>query len=186
MPLRAAVFASGSADPVLELRATDISFGPVAAGDLTVPEPAGAKVVDLSPPASPRRRRTGRTPQPVTGLDAVQAKVPFTIVAPDQLVGLARREVRLIDHGGSPGALVTYGEGLGGIAVVQSATEPGKTGAAARPAARSCRRSRSTAPPARSSTRRSAPCCASSAAASTYTVLGSVPPAAAEAAARAL
>jgi hypothetical protein len=113
--------------PRLELRATDIAFGPVAAGDLTVPEPAGAKVVDLSPPASPGGPG-GQDAQPVVGLDAVQAKVPFTIVAPDRLVGLARREVRLIDHGGSPGALVTYGEGLGGIAVVQSATEPGKTG----------------------------------------------------------
>src|SRR3954452_9980804 len=119
VPLRGPVLASGSADPVLELRATDIAFGPVAAGDLTVPQPAGAKVVDLSPAASPGGAHQ-REQQPVTGLDAVQAHVPSTIVAPGRLVGLPRQEVRLIDHGGTPGALVTYRQGLGGIAVLQS------------------------------------------------------------------
>ena len=58
VPLRAAVFASGNGTPVLELRATDISFGPVAAGDLTVPEPAGAKIVDSARRRAARPRRT--------------------------------------------------------------------------------------------------------------------------------
>ncbi|MDQ3587834.1 MAG: hypothetical protein M3375_05750, partial [Actinomycetota bacterium] len=31
--------------------------------------------------------------------------------------------VRLIDHDGRPGAVVTYGRGLGGIAVIQQASE---------------------------------------------------------------
>lgn len=184
VPLRVAVLASGSTDPVLELRATDIAFGPVAAGDLTVLEPAGAKVVDLSPPASPGGPG-GQDAQPVVGLDAVQAKVPFTIVAPDRLVGLARREVRLIDHGGSPGALVTYGEGLGGIAVVQSATEQGKTGGLAPKGLPLPKISINGASGEELDTalgtvlrfERSGV---------TYTLLGSVPPAAAEAAARAL
>jgi outer membrane lipoprotein-sorting protein len=114
VPLRAAVYASGSSDPVLELRATDVSFGKVAAGDLAIPEPAGAHVVDLSPPASGDRHAQ------VTGLKAVQAKVGFTIVAPDALVGLPRKDVRLVDLDGTPGALVTYGHGLGGIAVLES------------------------------------------------------------------
>src|SRR4051812_20154386 len=119
VPLRAAVFASGNANPVLELTATNIAFGSVAGADLTVPEPAGAKVVDLSPPAA-RGSTDPKDRKPVTGLDAVQAKVPFKIVAPDQLVGVKRQEVRLVDIGGSPGALVTYGQGLGGIAVLQT------------------------------------------------------------------
>src|SRR5438874_1293995 len=51
VPLRAAVYAAGDSNPVLELKATDISFGAVSAGNLTVPVPAGAKVVDLNPTA---------------------------------------------------------------------------------------------------------------------------------------
>jgi len=117
VPLRAAVYANGAADPVLELKATDIAFGKVAAGDLAIPEPAGAHVVDLNPAAA-----GGADPQhaDVTGLSAVQAKVGFTIVAPDALVGLPRKEVRLVELDGTPGALVTYGQGLGGIAVLES------------------------------------------------------------------
>jgi hypothetical protein len=187
VPLRFAVFAGGSGSPVLELRATDISFGPVAAADLSVPEPAGAKVVDLSPAAAPGGTRKDQAP--VTGLDAVQAKVPFKVAAPDRLVGLARHEVRLVDMGGSPGALVTYGQGLGGIAVLQTAAEPGKSGAGANPGG-----------PAGLSLPKISINGASGEELDTalgtvlrferggvaYTVVGSVPPAAAEAAARAL
>jgi hypothetical protein len=117
VPLRAAVYANGAADPVLELKATDIAFGKVAASDLAIPEPAGAHVVDLNPPAA-----GGTDPQhaDVTGLAAVQAKVGFTIVAPDALVGLPRKDVKLVELDGTPGALVTYGQGLGGIAVLES------------------------------------------------------------------
>jgi outer membrane lipoprotein-sorting protein len=118
VPLRAAVYANGGADPVLELKATDISFGKVAAGDLAIPEPAGAHVVDLSPPSA--NGAAGQQAD-VTGLAAVQAKVGFTIVAPDKLVGLPRKDVKLVNLDGTPGALVTYGQGLGGIAVLESA-----------------------------------------------------------------
>jgi outer membrane lipoprotein-sorting protein len=117
VPLRAAVYASGASSPVLELKATDVSFGKVDAANLAIPEPAGAHVIDLSPSAA-----GGGTDQhgQVTGLKAVQAKVGFTIVAPDALVGLPRKDVRLVDLDGTPGALVTYGQGLGGIAVLES------------------------------------------------------------------
>jgi hypothetical protein len=116
VPLRAAVYASSGGDPVLELKATSVSFGPVAAGDLAIPQPAGAHVVDLSPGGSGGPDQQA----PVTGLKAVQAKVPFMITAPDALVGLPRRDIRLVDLDGTPGALVTYGQGLGGIAVLES------------------------------------------------------------------
>jgi hypothetical protein len=118
VPLRAAVYANGAADPVLELKATDISFGKVAAANLAIPEPAAAHVIDLNPSAS----APGGSDQhaDVTGLEAVQAKVGFPIVAPDALVGLPRKDVRLVDLDGTPGALVTYGQGLGGIAVLES------------------------------------------------------------------
>jgi outer membrane lipoprotein-sorting protein len=119
VPLRAAVYANGAADPVLELKATDISFGKVAASDLAIPEPAGAHVVDLNPSSSAGGGGTDRHAD-VTGLAAVQAKVGFTIVAPDALVGLPRKDVKLVDLDGTPAALVTYGQGLGGIAVLES------------------------------------------------------------------
>jgi len=117
VPLRAAVYASGSSDPVLELEATDVSFGKVPAADLAIPQPAGAHIIDLSPSAV--GGATGQHAE-VTGLKAVQAKVGFTIVAPDALVGLPRKDVKLVDLDGTPGALVTYGQGLGGIAVLES------------------------------------------------------------------
>jgi outer membrane lipoprotein-sorting protein len=120
VPLRAAVYASGTADPVLELKATDVAFGKVAAANLAIPEPAGAHVVDLSPSGS----GGGADPHAdVTGLKAVQAKVGFTIVAPDALVGLPRKDVKLVELDGTAGALVTYGQGLGGIAVLESPSQ---------------------------------------------------------------
>ena len=103
VPLRAAVYASGNGDPVLELR-----------GDRHLVRPGGRRRPRRCPsprarrsstsarrPAARARRREGG--QPVTGLDAVQAKVPFKIVAPDTLVGLPRQEVRLVDLDGTPG-----------------------------------------------------------------------------------
>ena len=183
VPLRAAVFASGNGTPVLELRATDISFGPVAAGDLTVPEPAGAKIVDLSPPAGGTAQKDQQT---VTGLDAVQAKVPFKVVAPDQLVGLKRQEVRLIDHGGTPGALVTYGQGLGGIAVIQTAAEPGKSGAAGLPGGQSLPKISINGASGQELDTALGTVLRFQRGGVDYTVVGSVPPTAAEAAARAL
>src|SRR5215218_8639781 len=55
-PLRAAVYARGHAAPVLELKATEISYGAVADADVRVAPPAGAEVVDLSADASRSKR----------------------------------------------------------------------------------------------------------------------------------
>ena len=55
----------------------------------------------------------------MTGLAAVAAAVPFTIAAPGSLDGLARDDVRLIGGSSDPGALVTYGQGLGTIVVTE-------------------------------------------------------------------
>jgi hypothetical protein len=52
----------------------------------------------------------------------VAATVPFTLRAPTSLVGLPRRTVRAISGAGARGgALVVYGRGLGAIAVVERA-----------------------------------------------------------------
>ncbi len=116
VPLELAVYAKGSSAPALELVATDISFGPVADADVDVPPPAGAKVVDLRLPTGGSEQQKPE----VTGLAAVQAAVPFQVVAPDSLAGRARDEVRLV---GSKNVVVTYGKGLGTIVVVERAAE---------------------------------------------------------------
>ena len=50
---------------------------------------------------------------------AVRAHLPFRLAAPHKLAGLPRQSAQLLDWGGSPAALVTYGQGLGGIAVIE-------------------------------------------------------------------
>jgi hypothetical protein len=50
---------------------------------------------------------------------AVAARVPFALSAPARLAGRPRREVRLVGSGPDAGALVTYGRGLGGLAVLE-------------------------------------------------------------------
>jgi outer membrane lipoprotein-sorting protein len=114
VPLRVAVYAQGSSKPVLELAATDVSYGSVPASAVDVAPPGGAKTVDLSSAATPQ---TGadKTNAP-TGLAAVQAAVDFPVVAPDRLVGLPRKDVRTVKGNN---ALVIYGQGLGAIVVVE-------------------------------------------------------------------
>jgi outer membrane lipoprotein-sorting protein len=121
IPLRIAVYAQGASAPVLELEATDISFGAVAPSDVDVAPPAGAKVVDLGLPA--REQGAGHESAGVTGLGAVKAAAPFPVVAPDSVVGLPRRDVRLVGGKGSPTAIAVYGKGLGAIVLVERAAD---------------------------------------------------------------
>jgi hypothetical protein len=120
IPLRIAVTAAGSSSPVLALEVTDITYGSVDPGTLDVTPPAGTKVVDLGSPTHAGSKDGGLAP--TQGLSAVQAAVPFTLAAPDTLVGLPRTGVRLVSDGKDPAALVTYGQGLGAIAVLERAT----------------------------------------------------------------
>jgi len=115
VPLRAAIFAQGSGSPVLELAVTGISYGSVPSADVDVTPPAGTKVVDVG---SPTRDASPDT-KGVTGLPAVQAAAPFAVTAPATLVGLPRRDVRLVGAGDSKAALALYGHGLGAIALVE-------------------------------------------------------------------
>jgi len=120
VPLRFAVYARGDGTPVLELKATNISFGRVPASDFSIKPPSSAKVVRVSTPATPTHAaRHFRKHAEVTGSAAVQRHLHFTLVAPTTLVGLPRRSVSLLDWAGSPAALVTYGQNLGGIVVVE-------------------------------------------------------------------
>lgn len=129
-PLRAAVYAKGDSSPVVELKVTDISYGPVRSSVFDISPPADAKVVDLSPSAGDSGAH-GDSPA-VTGLDQVQQHVSFPVTAPDAAAGLPRSDIRLIQNGKDAGVLVTYGHGLDGIAVLEwpvernsSSTGPG-------------------------------------------------------------
>lgn len=126
-PLRAAVYAQNSSDPVLKLKATSVSYAAVADSDVRVAPPAGAEVVDLSPSGDARtlrgkrdakRRAGGAADRPATPA-AVQRELAFDLAAPATLAGLPRKEVRLVTFDGEQGALAIYGEGLGAIAVLQ-------------------------------------------------------------------
>jgi outer membrane lipoprotein-sorting protein len=112
-PLRVGVSAQGSDSPVLELAVSDISYGAVPTTTVDVAPPGDAKVVDLG---TQSHDRTGSATTAVTGLSAVQAAAGFPVVAPDSLVGLPRRDVRLV---GGDTAIALYGQGLGGIALVE-------------------------------------------------------------------
>jgi outer membrane lipoprotein-sorting protein len=121
-PLRAAIYATGDSSPVLELKVTDISFGPVSPSVFNVRPPAGAKVTNLDPPAR-RVAENGHRTTPVIGLAAVQRRSSFRVTAPRKLAGLPRDQTRLISSGHRAGALITYGRGLGGIAVIEVPAE---------------------------------------------------------------
>jgi outer membrane lipoprotein-sorting protein len=117
VPLRIAIYAQGASSPVLELKATHVSYGRVPAGDVAVSPPAGAKSVDLGSLG----RRSGHAGSHVnaSGLSAVQAGADFPVVAPASLVGLPRQDIRLVGSGDSKAALAVYGHGLGAIVVLE-------------------------------------------------------------------
>ncbi|HXD65545.1 MAG TPA: hypothetical protein VNV17_13065 [Solirubrobacteraceae bacterium] len=126
VPLRIAVYARGNGTPVLALSATNISYGQISGSDLSILPPAGDKVVKVSSAGMPgAAARTARAPRSeakhaqVRGVAAVARRVPFTLSAPKALAGLPREDASLLDWGGKPAALVTYGQGLGGIAVIE-------------------------------------------------------------------
>jgi outer membrane lipoprotein-sorting protein len=115
LPLRVAVYARGNSDPVLELVATDISYGPVGASNFTMQPPADAHVVNIS-------TMGGGKDKP-----HAQRKLPFTVNAPKTLAGRKRSGVRVL-HGNV--ALVRYGRDLNGLLVVEKAAKPEKTSGA--------------------------------------------------------
>jgi outer membrane lipoprotein-sorting protein len=131
-PLRAAVYAAGDPKPVLELKATDISFGTVAESDLAAPIPAGIKVTDVDLAGQGDHGGPSTHGKESNDPKAVAAHLPFTLSAPGTLVGLPRKNVRAISMGGDKAALVTYGAGLGGIAVIEQAASAPEQGAPAK------------------------------------------------------
>ncbi len=196
-PLHFAIYAQGNATPVIDLTATKVSFGPVASADVTVTPPAGAKVVELTAPADKAGQATAGHPHPttVTGAAAVAAGVPFKLAAPAQLAGLPQTSVRLITYGKKSAAVVAYGQHLGAILVIErQADTAAAPGTATKPASSAGGSGSSNGLP--TVTVNGATGTELATALGTlirferggisYIVLGSVPPAAAEAAARGL
>ncbi len=132
VPLRVAVYARGNSSPVLELKATEVSFGPVASSVFDISPPPGARTTSMSQEGSDRGAASSTDRSPVEGLAGVRKGLPFNLSAPRSLGGLTRNDAKLLHVGGRPGALVTYGAGLGGVAVIERAT-PGSGHTAAGP-----------------------------------------------------
>src|SRR5262245_27168702 len=113
VPLRVGVYAKGATSPVLQLAATDIHFGSVSNGDVSIAPPADAKVVDLTLPSG---HRSGGTDRPsVEGLAAVRAAAGFPVTFPTTVAGRARESVRLAGQT----AVAVYGHDLGAVVVAE-------------------------------------------------------------------
>src|SRR3954469_18997473 len=107
LPLRVAVYARGNSDPVLELVATEISYGSVATSNFALKPPSDAHVVNVDTGGRHDRRAAKR--------------LPFKVVAPKTLAGRKRSGVRVL-HGRV--AVVRYGRDLDGLLVVQKVAKP--------------------------------------------------------------
>lgn len=132
VPLRLAVYAKGNSTPVLSLSATEVSYGPVPSSVFSLSLPAGVKTTQINPPAGQSESHHGQPPHidaSTTGLSAVAAKLPFTLQAPTSLAGMSFKEARLIEVDGHASALLSYGEGLGGIVVIESQSKQSSSGA---------------------------------------------------------
>ena len=115
VPLRLAVYAQGDSDPTLELKATEVSYGRVPDAQLAATPHPGAHTVSID---AADLHAAGRLTN-VTGVDAVQKRVDFRVAAPDEIAGLKRGQVRLLENDGGNGAMTVYGSGLGSIFVLQ-------------------------------------------------------------------
>jgi outer membrane lipoprotein-sorting protein len=132
IPLDLAVYAAGNSSPVLELQASNVSFGAVSPGVFAISPPAGDKVVRIDTGNAHVGGQPGA--KPMTGYAEVASSLPFTLAAPATAAGLPRQNVVKLDWGGKPGALVTYGQGIGGIAVIERPASPASNPTAPMPA----------------------------------------------------
>jgi hypothetical protein len=121
IPLDVAIYVAGNSTPVLALRASAVSFGPVDPGVFALAPPPGAHIVQIAAPEASSAQ--GATPRPAitsSGFDAVRAALPFSLDAPATLGGLPRGRVSNISWGGRRAALAVYGSGLAAVAVVET------------------------------------------------------------------
>jgi outer membrane lipoprotein-sorting protein len=130
VPLQFGLYARGSNAPVLALSVTKIRYGTIKPSNLQAAPPPGAKVVTVQTTTS-NKSTSSKPHSDVTGPAAVQKHLSFKLDAPAKLVGLPRQSVKLLDWGGAPAALVAYGQGLGGLAVIEQPPSSSKAAPAA-------------------------------------------------------
>ncbi|MDO8189518.1 hypothetical protein Q5424_27335 [Conexibacter sp. JD483] len=124
-PLRFGIYADDDPEPVLQLSASDVSYGPVDDSVFADAIPADATVTDLSPQLDGLPGKAHGGGRAVRGVAAVQAQLPFRLAAPESLAGLPRRAVWLVRPHGEEAAISLYGEGVGALVVVQTQAERG-------------------------------------------------------------
>jgi len=117
VPLDFAVYAAGDPTPVLALQATSVSFGPVPSSVFAISPPAGARVVRIAPPPARLSAGNGKI---MRGLAAVRGSLSFPLAAPARLAGRRRTGVSAVRFRRASGALVSYGRGLDAIAVIEA------------------------------------------------------------------
>jgi outer membrane lipoprotein-sorting protein len=78
-PLRAAIYSSSSQSPVIELAATEVSFGPVPASVFEFTPPANAKIEEVSAPSGTERTGTGTEQSGEKPKLTTQGKGPSTV-----------------------------------------------------------------------------------------------------------
>lgn len=134
-PLQFNVYARGDTTPVLGLTASSVSYGPVPTSVFTISPPAGSTRVPLGGAGSHGGAGPGaiggstHAGTAVSGVSAVAAHLPGrSLHPPATLLGEPRTGVHLTHFGGGPGALVTYGHGLGTIAVIEQRAGGGSRG----------------------------------------------------------
>ena len=133
VPLDFAVYARGNPSAVLELAATSVSYS-VNSQVFDIPIPSATHTVKIAAPASSgssaqatTARKRGKKHAEVTGVRAVAAQLPFALAAPRTLGGLSRQSVSLVHTGSQKGALVRYGQNLGGIVVIEQPATAGSS-----------------------------------------------------------
>jgi outer membrane lipoprotein-sorting protein len=121
--LRMALYSRQVQSPVLELAATDVSYGPVDAKVFQVTPPPGTKIIDAGRQASPKSSHGEPT------------KPPSAVNAPSSLAGLPQTNVRPLgsDKGGA--WLATYGQGPGSVVVIKRPSTNDKPGPSQPPVA---------------------------------------------------
>jgi outer membrane lipoprotein-sorting protein len=93
VPLRAAIYSTTSSSPVIELTATEVSYGPVDSSVFDFTPPASAKVEEVT---LPEKHESSSSTQPSSGSPSSGA-----------------------DHSASAPKVTTHGEGLAGITVIE-------------------------------------------------------------------
>ena len=131
VPLRFAVYARGDGTPVLEVAASGVSYGTVGADVFNLKPPSGAHLVQIATPAAAgttgqaeSRGKATKKHTEITGANTVASHLSFTLVAPQQAGSMRLSSVRLLDMGSRRGALLVYGQGLGGVLVIEEPASP--------------------------------------------------------------